>query len=581
MKIKLLITVISLIVVFCIAGTAMAMTDQERNILIAQLQAQIAQLYQQIAQIQTQIQSQTQIPTTWCYSFNTNIKYGSRGADITALHNALQDQGFYIAPSELENQYFGDYTTIALNSFQEKYASEVLRPLGLTHGTSFVGTQTRKKLNQLYRCSSGTPQTTTPTCTPLWQCSNWSACVNNNQTKVCTDTNSCGTTTGKPTTTRDCNLLCSADVKQCPDGSYVARIAPNCDFAPCPTTTCIPNWLCSSWTTCTNGQQTKRCYDMNYCGIITNKPATIQSCSSSNTSNNSRSSNTSNNSNTSCIPNWQCTDWSACISTSASRTCTDSNNCGTTTNKPVTTMVCDSYRSCIPNWQCGDWGNCINNIQIRTCPDLNNCPIDVNRPGPVESQYCPNNACQKLSLPMLNLSCIYGLPPYNTGNHIEMEYSLFVSTLNSVGIYGPKRECGCSWYGKTMDTWFKLDCLSTVAGCDFSKVPDEIPRRAFEDYCYNPAEVDPVEWSSRMAKGESYEQAYQSTVENQKYIKMAIEEQRCIREMIDEYYISGGLGSNSWMCPGEKYRNNPNVIWTEWQKRVNGIWVTNFDGNCQ
>jgi len=27
---------------------------------------------------------------------------------------------------------------------------------------------------------------------------------------------------------------CTADVKQCPDGSYVGRVGPNCTFAPCP-----------------------------------------------------------------------------------------------------------------------------------------------------------------------------------------------------------------------------------------------------------------------------------------------------------------------------------------------------------
>jgi hypothetical protein len=29
-------------------------------------------------------------------------------------------------------------------------------------------------------------------------------------------------------------IVCAQDAKQCPDGSYVSRIAPNCDFAVCP-----------------------------------------------------------------------------------------------------------------------------------------------------------------------------------------------------------------------------------------------------------------------------------------------------------------------------------------------------------
>lgn len=30
------------------------------------------------------------------------------------------------------------------------------------------------------------------------------------------------------------NVRCPMDVTQCPDGSYVGRIAPSCSFAPCP-----------------------------------------------------------------------------------------------------------------------------------------------------------------------------------------------------------------------------------------------------------------------------------------------------------------------------------------------------------
>lgn len=29
-------------------------------------------------------------------------------------------------------------------------------------------------------------------------------------------------------------VVCAMDVKKCPDGSYVGRVAPLCSFAPCP-----------------------------------------------------------------------------------------------------------------------------------------------------------------------------------------------------------------------------------------------------------------------------------------------------------------------------------------------------------
>jgi len=32
----------------------------------------------------------------------------------------------------------------------------------------------------------------------------------------------------------DVATVCTQDVKQCPDGSYVGRVPPSCEFAPCP-----------------------------------------------------------------------------------------------------------------------------------------------------------------------------------------------------------------------------------------------------------------------------------------------------------------------------------------------------------
>jgi hypothetical protein len=48
-------------------------------------------------------------------------------------------------------------------------------------------------------------KTATTTCTPNWNCGNWGVCqVGGTQTRVCSDSNSCGATSGKPDESRTC-----------------------------------------------------------------------------------------------------------------------------------------------------------------------------------------------------------------------------------------------------------------------------------------------------------------------------------------------------------------------------------------
>jgi hypothetical protein len=87
-------------------------------------------------------------------------------------------------------------------------------------------------------------------CNPNWNCSNWSSCTSNQQTRICTDINSCNVGTGKPSELQTC-------------------------------ISCVPNWTCTSWkpTTCPkNKTQTKICLDKNNCGIIAGKPSESQPC---------------------------------------------------------------------------------------------------------------------------------------------------------------------------------------------------------------------------------------------------------------------------------------------------------------
>lgn len=84
----------------------------------------------------------------WCYTFYNNLRVGSQGADVYNLQIALNQSGFIVP----ETSTYDQSTASAVSGFQEKYASAILIPNGLTYGTGYVGTATRNKLNALYAC---------------------------------------------------------------------------------------------------------------------------------------------------------------------------------------------------------------------------------------------------------------------------------------------------------------------------------------------------------------------------------------------------------------------------------------------
>jgi len=80
----------------------------------------------------------------------TDLRYGSHGDEVRLLQSWLaKDKDVY--PQGIVSGWFGPLTRAAVIRFQEKYASEILAPQGLSKGTGVVDALTRKKLNELYK----------------------------------------------------------------------------------------------------------------------------------------------------------------------------------------------------------------------------------------------------------------------------------------------------------------------------------------------------------------------------------------------------------------------------------------------
>ncbi|MDO8524364.1 MAG: peptidoglycan-binding domain-containing protein [bacterium] len=159
MKNKIILSLL-LVCALAIPVFTKAVSVDDLRALIAQLQAQIQALQAQLQQ------TQGQQPVKWCHTFNTNLGIGSSGTEFDALQTALMKDGAsgeslsYDSAGMGQSSKFGEYTASAVVAFQQKYASEILTPLGLKYGTGYLGNSTRAKLNKIYGCGQPviTPQ---------------------------------------------------------------------------------------------------------------------------------------------------------------------------------------------------------------------------------------------------------------------------------------------------------------------------------------------------------------------------------------------------------------------------------------
>jgi len=138
---------------FSFSWTSSIVKTQQEIDRIQQLLDKIAYLQAEIARIKAQISailaSRIGKNNPDCQIRN-NLYYGLRNnQEVRCLQQFLKEQGPEIYPEGLITGNFFSLTLKAVIRFQEKYASEILHPLGLTRGTGYVGKRTRAKINEL------------------------------------------------------------------------------------------------------------------------------------------------------------------------------------------------------------------------------------------------------------------------------------------------------------------------------------------------------------------------------------------------------------------------------------------------
>ncbi|MCH7828891.1 hypothetical protein IH982_03480 [Patescibacteria group bacterium] len=126
-------------------------TQEQEQVLIDQLLAQIDFLAKEIAKIQAQIYALLAGQgTANCSSFTRDLSFGMKdNFEVSCLQEFLKSEGPDIYPEGIVSGNFLSLTQAAVVRFQEKYADDVLLPLDLEKGTGYVGASTRAKINSI------------------------------------------------------------------------------------------------------------------------------------------------------------------------------------------------------------------------------------------------------------------------------------------------------------------------------------------------------------------------------------------------------------------------------------------------
>jgi|GEM_PF-943669 len=84
------------------------------------------------------------------WKWEYDLFYGmENNEDVRMLQKALKYEGVFPLATPITGNFYG-ITYSAVIDFQEKYKDEILKPAGLEHGSGYVGSYTRAKLNALF-----------------------------------------------------------------------------------------------------------------------------------------------------------------------------------------------------------------------------------------------------------------------------------------------------------------------------------------------------------------------------------------------------------------------------------------------
>lgn len=150
-------------------GGTKPMMAPVKNELTESQQKRVREIMEQIAKLQEELRKIVGnnglgmgiglpgvVPSGICRRFDSDLKVGDRGEKVRELKQSLrEDLGIALSADLDDSDIFDAKLAEKVKLFQEKNAGEILKPVGLSKGSGYVGGGTRAVLNR--RCAVVAP----------------------------------------------------------------------------------------------------------------------------------------------------------------------------------------------------------------------------------------------------------------------------------------------------------------------------------------------------------------------------------------------------------------------------------------